>query len=69
MNNIDILKIKIKIYEKTLLEIANAGSNGDSLYLSILAKSVLNGKDLISDEYNIGDDIEYNFIKLEEKKD
>lgn len=62
MNNIDILKMRIKRYEKTLEEIARSGDKGNPTYLSTLARVVLDGEPTTADQYNKGDDIEYNFV-------
>ena len=62
MNNIDLLKMKIERYEKALEEIANAGEQANPIYLTNLARTILDGEATTADKYNIGDDIEYNFI-------
>jgi len=62
MNNIDILKMRIEMYEKTLEEIANAGDQANPSYLTQLARVVLDGEPTTADHYNRGDDIEYNFV-------
>ena len=62
MNNIDILKMRIEMYEKTLEEIANAGDQANPSYLTQLARVVLDGEPTTADHYNKGDDIEYNFV-------
>ena len=62
MDNIDLLKMKIERYEKALEEIANAGEQANPIYLTNLARTILDGEATTADQYNIGDDIEYNFI-------
>ena len=62
MDNIDLLKMKIGRYEKALEEIASAGEQANPMYLTILARTVLDGEPTTADQYNIGDDIEYKFV-------
>ena len=62
MYNIDMLKMKIERYEKALEEIANAGEQANPMYLTILARTILDGEPTTADLYNTGDDIEYNFV-------
>ena len=69
MNNIDLLKMKIERYEKALEEIANAGEQANPIYLTNLARTILDGESTTADKYNIGDDIEYNFISFRDLGD
>ena len=62
MYNIDMLKMKIERYEKALEEIANAGEQANPIYLTNLARTILDGEATTADQYNIGDDIE-NWLK------
>tara|TARA_R100000742_G_C4249502_1_gene67983 strand:+ start:289 stop:498 length:210 start_codon:yes stop_codon:yes gene_type:complete len=58
----DMLRMKIERYEKALEEIARSGDSGNPTYLSNLARVVLDGEPTTADRYNLGDDIEYNFV-------
>ena len=62
MDNIDLLKMKIGRYEKALEEIANAGEQANPIYLTILARTILDGEPTTADHYNMGDEIEYKFV-------
>ena len=62
MYNIDMLKMKIERYERALTEIANSGEQANPIYLSLLARTTLDGEPTTADQYNIGDDIEYKFV-------
>jgi hypothetical protein len=56
MYNIDMLKMKIERYERALEEIANAGEQANPSYLTMLARTILDGEPTTADLYNTGGD-------------